>query len=89
MRNGMLALLALAAAGAATVAGSGPAAAYDYPWCVVGAGLGYPGDCSYTSYPQCLASASGRLAWCYVNPTFAFAREPHPPHYRHHRYDND
>jgi hypothetical protein len=33
MRNAMLALLALSAAGAATIAGSGPAAAFDYPYC--------------------------------------------------------
>jgi len=90
MRNSMLALLALAAAGAATAAGTGPAAAYDYPWCVVGGGYGYPGDCSYQTYAQCQASASGRLASCYANPALAFAQQaPRERHYRHHRYDND
>ncbi len=34
MRNTMLVTLVLAAAGAATIAGSGPAAAVDYPYCV-------------------------------------------------------
>jgi C4-dicarboxylate transporter len=34
MRNAMLATLALLAAAAATVAGSGPAAAIDYPYCI-------------------------------------------------------
>ncbi|WP_128919555.1 MULTISPECIES: DUF3551 domain-containing protein [Bradyrhizobium] len=28
-------------------------------------------DCSYTSMPQCRASASGRAAMCEVNPYFA------------------
>jgi hypothetical protein len=44
MRNAMLALLVLSAAGAATVAGSGPADAYDYPYCLQGRGVGVPGD---------------------------------------------
>ena len=44
MRNAMLAMLALLAAGAATMAGSGPAAAIDYPWCLQGRGWGIPGD---------------------------------------------
>ena len=30
-------------------------------------------DCSYTSLPQCNASASGRSAQCVVNPYFASA----------------
>ncbi len=75
MRNTILALMALTAAGAATLAWSGPAAARDYPYCVRGGGFGYPGDCSYTSYAQCEASASGRLAYCDVNPRFAFAQQ--------------
>ena len=39
MRNTMLAMLVLAAAGAATIVGSGPAAAVDYPYCVQGMGV--------------------------------------------------
>ena len=68
MRNAMLALLAVAAAGAATLGGSAPAAARDYPYCIQGGGYGYPGDCSYSSYAQCQASASGRRVYCNVNP---------------------
>jgi hypothetical protein len=60
MRNAMLATLALPAA-AATVAGSGPAAAIDYPYCIQGGGWGVPGDCSYRSYAECLASATRLL----------------------------
>ena len=62
MRNAMLAILALSAATVATVAGSSPAAAYDYPYCLQGRGIGIPGDCSYSTYAQCMASASGRGA---------------------------
>jgi Protein of unknown function (DUF3551) len=75
MRNASLAIAALLAVGAATLAGSTPAAAIDYPWCVQGRGIGIPGDCSYTSYAQCMASASGRGLYCNVNPRAAFGRE--------------
>ncbi len=75
MRNAMLALLAVTAAGAATLAGSAPAAARDYPYCITGGGFGYPGDCSYSSYAQCRASASGRRVDCNVNPIFAFGQQ--------------
>ena len=33
-------------------------------------------ECSYTSLPQCNASASGRAAMCVINPYFASARVP-------------
>ncbi len=75
MRNASLIVAALLAAGAATVAGATPAAAFDYPWCVQGRGVGIPGDCSYTSYGQCMASASGRALYCNINPRVAFGRE--------------
>jgi hypothetical protein len=75
MRKLILAVMAVTAAGAATLATSAPAAAQDYPWCVQGRGVGYPGDCSYTSYAQCMASASGRLASCGVNPRVAYGQQ--------------
>ena len=75
MRNGMLAILALSAAAAASVIGTAPAAAYDYPYCVQGRGVGIPGDCSYSSYGQCMASASGRGLYCNVNPRVAFGQQ--------------
>jgi len=75
MRKLILAAMALTAAGAATLATSAPAAAYDYPWCVQGRGVGVPGDCSYTSYAQCMASASGRNVYCNVNPRVAFGQQ--------------
>jgi hypothetical protein len=75
MRNAMLAMLAVAAATVATVADSSPAAAYDYPYCLQGRGVGIPGDCYYTSYSQCMASASGRALYCNVNPRVAFGQQ--------------
>jgi hypothetical protein len=86
MRNAMLALLALSAAGAATIAGSGPAAAFDYPYCLQGRGVGVPGDCYYQSYAQCMASASGRSAYCAINPRVAFGQQRRGRHYRNY-YD--
>jgi hypothetical protein len=74
MRNAMLALLALSAATAATTVGSSPAAAYDYPYCLQGRGIGIPGECSYATYDQCMASASGRSLYCNVNPRVAFGQ---------------
>jgi hypothetical protein len=75
MRNAMLAILALSAASVATVVGSSPAAAYDYPYCLQGRGIGIPGECAYTSYAQCMASASGRALYCNVNPRVAFGQQ--------------
>jgi hypothetical protein len=74
MRNEMLALLALSTV--AAVAGTAPAAAYDYPFCAQGRGVGYPGECSYSNYQQCLASASGRGLYCNVNPRAALNQAP-------------
>ncbi|NPU11933.1 DUF3551 domain-containing protein [Bradyrhizobium sp. 83012] len=71
------------------------AGGYDYPWCVQGRGVGYPGDCSYQTFEQCRASASGRNAGCGINPRVAFnsdRRGPSvyvdmPPPRRVHRYN--
>jgi len=74
MRRMMVTAAALVGAAMASVAGAAPAAAYDYPWCVQGRGVGYPGECSYQTFRQCQASASGRNVSCGVNPVVAFAR---------------
>ena len=76
MRKMMLAMLALAAVGAGTTTGSAPAAAYDYPYCLQGRSVGIPGDCSYQSYAQCMATASGRALYCNINPRVAFGQMP-------------
>lgn len=78
MRMMQLALPALAAmvlVGSATVT---PAAARDYPWCAQGGEYDYPGDCTYSTHEQCLASVSGRLLFCDRNPRFAYGQQPHP-----------
>lgn len=71
MRNALILLGALTV-GMAFAAP--PASAQDYPWCVQGKGVGYPGDCSYRSRAQCLASASGRNVGCGVNPRAAYGQ---------------
>ncbi len=77
MRHAMIAIPALLAAAAAMTAGAGPAAAFDYPYCIQGRDAGIPGDCSYRYYAECMATASGRLAYCNVNPRVAFG-QPRP-----------
>jgi hypothetical protein len=72
MRPVMLALFGALSASAATMAGAAPAAAYDSPYCLQGRDWGLPGDCSFTSYQACLATASGRGLTCGVNPRVAF-----------------
>jgi len=79
-------LLALLTAGAVVAAGTSPAAARDYKYCLQSPGLGIPGDCSYSTYAQCRASASGRLADCNLNPRFVYFERPHR---RHHRGDGE
>lgn len=56
---------------AASTMGALPAAARDYPFCIKGCDFGAGrGDCSFTSYQQCQATASGRDATCAANPYF-------------------
>lgn len=91
MRNALLA--ALAVAGVA-VAGAGSAEARDYRYCLVEGGFASgPGTCYYNTYAQCMASASGRRAYCQVNPVFAFAEQGRPVKprkvYRERRYYYD
>jgi hypothetical protein len=43
-------------------------------------------DCSFTSVPQCHASASGRAAMCEINPYFASAPGIPAPAHRRHRH---
>ena len=47
------------------------AAAGNSPFCIQGCDFGGgPGDCSFSSYAQCQATASGRDASCAANPYF-------------------
>jgi Protein of unknown function (DUF3551) len=73
MRTALLALM-VGCAASATVAM--PASARDYPYCIRGCDFGSGlGDCSFTSYQQCQASASGRAATCEENPNFSAKAE--------------
>jgi hypothetical protein len=72
MRTAMPVILALSAVTVVTVAVSSPASAYDYPYYIQGRGVGIPGDCQYSSYAQCMATASGRGVYCNINRRVAF-----------------
>jgi hypothetical protein len=80
MRNVILALLA--ASGLAMI-GTAPAEAVGtrYPFCIQG--NEHPGlsNCTFTSYEQCQASASGRFLYCIENPYYN-AGNPAPRGYR-------
>lgn len=75
MRNALLAVLALTGV-AVFSAGSAQAAPYRY--CIVEAFEAGPGTCYYNTYAQCMASASGRRAYCQLNPVYAFAEQNRP-----------
>ena len=38
-------------------------------YCLQGRDYGYPGNCQYSSYAQCMATASGTFSYCGINPT--------------------
>lgn len=63
-----------------------PAAAVDYPYCLQGRQTGVPGDCSYRTYEQCEMAASGRSAFCNINPRFAFRQPYEGGRYERRRY---
>jgi hypothetical protein len=69
--------LILCCAGSAL--GTLPAAARDYPFCIKGCDFGAGrGDCSFSSYQQCQATASGRDASCDANPYYSANAELQP-----------
>jgi hypothetical protein len=67
--------LFLALATSATIFATGvtPVAASEYRYCLHGDDYGGAGDCGFTSYQQCQATASGRTAYCGANPYLANA----------------
>ena len=61
-------LFALTVVGAASMA---PADARELAYCIKGCDFAAGrGDCSFSSYQQCQATAAGRDAWCAENPYF-------------------
>jgi hypothetical protein len=67
---------ALTAVGSISPAG---AEAIQDRYCLQGRPWGYPGNCLFSSYAQCMATASGTLAYCGINPRYAFARQRRGP----------
>jgi hypothetical protein len=80
MRNVILGLLA---AGGLALVGTTPAEAVGtrYPFCIQGDESPGLSNCSFTSYEQCQASASGRFLYCVANPYYN-AGGPDPRAYR-------
>lgn len=76
-----LAASALAAIGVAPAGAVGTR----YPFCIQGDE--YPGlsNCTFTSYEQCQATASGRYLSCIANPYYAGAGDGGPRAYQQRR----
>jgi hypothetical protein len=74
MRNIFLAAVAVGAVASIGMTATS-AHARDYPFCIKGDFYDSPtGDCSFDTYQQCLATASGRRAYCDANPFFAYPK---------------
>jgi hypothetical protein len=69
MRTFFLALfLALASSAVVFTTCTAQVAAHDYRYCMQGEEFpGGSGDCSFTTFQQCQAAASGRTAYCGAN----------------------
>ena len=78
MRRTILTLASLAALIAATFPAAQADAGNDR-YCLQGRSWGYPGNCQFANYQQCLAAASGTSAHCGINPSYAFSQ---PRYYR-------
>lgn len=88
MRKGVLTLIAAALLAAGLVATASPSLArarvrtpavvgeqIQDRYCLVGRSWGFPGNCQFSTYEQCMWTASGTGAGCNVNPRYAFARQ--------------
>jgi Protein of unknown function (DUF3551) len=81
MRN--IVLVLLAAVGVAMMV-SAPAKAVGtrYPFCIQGDEQPGLSNCTFTSYEQCQATASGRRLWCIENPYYNSGGDIDPRAYR-------
>jgi len=84
MRHVALSLL-FATLSIATLTSTLSAAQIQDRYCLQGRQWGYPGNCQFSTYGQCQATASGTGAYCGINPRYAHARQRHGGH-RHYRY---
>lgn len=47
-------------------------------FCLQGRIWGYPGNCQFSTYEQCIATASGTNAYCGENPMYLFRQQRWP-----------
>jgi len=89
------AILMMAAAAGFGLAAMAPAHAVGsrYPFCLQGNDSPGLSNCTFTSYQQCQATASGRFLYCIANPFYGGGAEPGvyrerrpPPGYPYSRY---
>ena len=71
MRRTILTLASFATLIAASLSAA-PAQAGNDRYCLQGRSWGYPGNCQFSTYSQCIATASGTIDGCGLNPTYAF-----------------
>jgi hypothetical protein len=72
-RHISIAVLAMVSAltGAGSVTAASAEAIQDR-YCLQGRQWGYPGNCQFSTYQQCMATASFTDAYCGINPMHAF-----------------
>ena len=71
-----LLLAALSAASVLAIVGPASAAGIQDRYCLQGRIWGYPGNCAFSTFEQCAASASGTYASCGINPMAVSAPAP-------------
>jgi hypothetical protein len=71
MRN-LIGALLMATSVLTISAAAAPASAREYRYCLQGREWGYPGNCQFSTYRQCMATASGTYSHCGINPRVAF-----------------
>jgi hypothetical protein len=67
--------LFLAASVVTLLTSAQPVLAQDHKYCLQGRQWGYPGNCGFSSYRQCMETASGTESGCGINPRYAYARQ--------------
>jgi hypothetical protein len=81
-----LAAILLVALTVATLTSAPSAAQIQDRYCLQGRSWGYPGNCQFSNYRQCMATASGTDAYCGINPAYAFAQQRQGGHRSYRQY---
>jgi hypothetical protein len=74
---------------AASVMNASGALAVEYPWCLYYSGGGMDGggtNCGFTTFDQCLATASGAGGFCNENPRYSAPTYNPVPHKKPRRH---